>query len=142
MHAYAHARGGRTTRGERRMIKNSRGCEDVHTRCIAMKHRSVKTTYASLGKKEGKWFPAIARFFLRTIRSPRPFPVRASFSISGLLQPLLPVATFGRRKNGRRDGISEYFFSLSNFISRLHEFLNRVTRLILVVQETSFFLFS
>lgn len=77
-----------------------------------MKHRSVKTTCASLGKKEGKWFPVITRFFppRATGLLPALFPVRATFSILCLLQPTIALArvvTCGGSKSGRKDGISK-----------------------------------
>jgi len=110
---------------KRRMIKNSRGCEDVHTRCIAMKHRSVKPTCASLGKKKkgGKWFPAIARFFPA-------LPVFSPFCLHSCLvldlvsiatdNRFLPVVIFGRSKieeETELPSVSFFYFILFYFTS-------------------------
>jgi len=115
---YAHARG-ETIRGKRRMIKNSRGCEDVHTRCIAMKHRSVKPTCASLGKKKkevngflrSRFFPALPVF--------SPFRLYSCLVLDLLYsinrQSFLPVVIFGRNKMEEKTELASVFFFLFYF---------------------------
>jgi len=110
---YAHARG-ETIRGKRRMIKNSRGCEDVHTRCIAMKHRSVKPTCASLGKKKkevngflrSRFFPALPVF--------SPFRLYSCLVLDLLYsinrQSFLPVVIFGRNKMEEKTELASVFY--------------------------------